>query len=234
MTRPVQCVDEQALGEVLALPQDDPRRRHLADCPRCRALVLSYQQFLDPTVEESASYGTAEHDQLSGFRHRMLGLAPAEARAPMAEPAQNGADRRSWGERLFGPSLRPVWAIVAIAIAFGVMKISPRPEHTTPEPPTLRGAAPHELAVHPPVFADSAVTLAWASNPEADAYQLRFFSIALTEIGRHDMGRDTVAKLAAADLPEPYRAGEVVLWRVVALKGGDELESSAPGSLKQP
>jgi len=234
MTRPVQCVDELALGEVLALAESDPRRRHLDDCPRCRALVVSYRQFLDPGSEEMASYGTEEHERLNAFRERLAGIAPVATPAPGGTMPAPVAEKRSWAERLFTPGLRPLWAVVAIAIAFGVMKIAPThpPENVVP---TLRGGTPEALTVRTPTYGDAgAVTLVWNAVPEADHYEVRFFSSALTELGRHAAGGDTVATLAAADLPLPYRSGEAILFRVVALKDGDELATSAPGSLKKP
>jgi len=242
MTRPVQCIDEQALGDVLALPSSDPQRRHVDECPRCRALAVSYREFLEPAPEEIASYGTAEDRQLTDFRERLTGAAPApattahdsRARAavpPASRPANAG---RSWSDRLFGRALRPVWVLAAIAIAVGVMKIAPKSPPGSPAAPVLRGGTPHELATATPSYAANGVTLAWSANPEADHYQLRFFSSALAEIGRRDLGRDTSATLATGDLPTAYASGETIFWRVVAMKSGDELESSAPGSLKKP
>ena len=242
MNRPVQCIDEQALGEVLALPLSDPRRRHVDECPRCRALTVSYREFLEPASEETASYGTSEDRRLTELRERLTGAAPAPARPardPSARAATPAASRpanapRSWSDRLFGPALRPVWAIVAIAIAFGVMRVAPKSPPGPVSPPVLRGSSPHELATAPPSYAANGVTLAWSANAEADHYQVRFFSSALAEIGRRDLGRDTSATLATGDLPAAYASGETIFWRVVAMKSGDELESSAPGSLKKP
>ena len=242
MTRPVQCIDEESLGDVLALPETDPRRRHVDECPRCRALVVSYRQFLDPAPEETASYGSAEDRRLTEHRERLAGVPATrgsaatrdDADARAATPARPAGTPRSWGERLFGPALRPVWAIAAIVIAFGVMKIAPKSPPGVTAPPTLRGGASRELATATPSYAANAVTLLWSANPEADHYQLRFFSTALAEIGRRDLGRDTSVTLATGDLPAAYAGGEAILWRVVAMKGGDELESSAPGSLKMP
>lgn len=241
MTRPVRCIAEEALGDVLALPSSDPRRRHVDECPRCRALALSYREFLEPSTEEAASYGTAEDRQLSEFRERLTGAAAATASAPpatvydaKARAAVPAAPARSWGERLFGPALRPLWAVAAIAIAFGVMRIAPKSPPGSVTTPTLRGGASHELATATPSYAANGVTLAWSANPEADHYQLRFFSTALSEIGHRDLARDTSVTLTAGELPATYTSGETILWRVVAMKGGDELESSAPGSLKKP
>jgi hypothetical protein len=242
MTRPVQCIDEQALGDVLALPQSDPRRRHVDECPRCRALAVSYREFLDPS-EEVGSYGSAEDSQLTDFREHLTGVASApagptrlhDANARAAAPARGtDGEPRSWSERLFAPALRPVWAIAAIVIAFGVMRIAPQSPPGSATAPVLRGGSAHELATATPSYAANRVTLVWSAHPEADRYQLRFFSTALAEIGRRDLGRDTSVTLAIGDLPAAYAGGETILWRVVALKAGDELESSAPGSLKQP
>ncbi len=239
MTRPVQCIAEEALGNVLALPATDPRRRHVDECPRCRALAVSYREFLEPATEEVASYGSAEDRRLTEFRERLTGVAtapapPASVRDAQARTVVPPRPVRSWSERLFGPALRPVWAIAAIAIAFGVMTIVPKSPPGSATSPTLRGGTSRELATAMPSYAAHGVTLVWSGNPEADHYQLRFFSTALAEIGRRDLARDTSVTLATGDLPAAYAGGETILWRVVAMKGGDELESSAPGSLKKP
>src|SRR4051812_47241466 len=91
MTRPVQCIDEQELGDVLALPQSDPQRRHVDECPRCRALAVSYRDFLDPASEEALSYGSAEDRQLTEFRERLTGSAPTP------DPAVRDAQARAAG-----------------------------------------------------------------------------------------------------------------------------------------
>ena len=110
---------------------------------------------------------------------------------------------RAPGAIAFGPALRPVWALAAIAIAFGVMKIAPKSPPAGA--PTLRGGNAHELGTAMPSYAAHGVTLVWSPNPEADHYQLRFFSTALTEIGRRDLARDTTVTLAIGDLPARVR-----------------------------
>lgn len=231
MTRTVSCIEAEALGEVLALPESDPRRAHVEGCPRCRALALSYRQFLAPAAETTASYGTAEDAQLTAFRERLIGLAPAVT-TPAAE-ARAAAKPRGGGP--FAPAWRPIWALAAIAIAFGVYRFTPRSARVAPEAPALRGGSAVSLAPREPVYGSGGgVTLAWPAVAGADRYQLRFFSTALAEIGRRDAGAGLEVTLGPADLPESYRNGDAVLFRVVALHGDDEVLTSALASLHRP
>jgi hypothetical protein len=246
-TRPVECVAEESLGEVLSLPEADPRRAHLDNCPRCRALVVGYRQFLEPAPAAAHSYGTAEETHLTAFRERLAGgaagsaaAAAAAAAAPVgavdtsAETRMRETGGASWWSRIFAPSMRPAWGLVAVAVLFGGLWLGPkmRPQETEP---VLRGGTTAALAIGEEVILpDGGLRLSWQPHPEAEHYELRFYSTALAEISRRDVGTGPAATIAPADMPEAYRVGEVVLYRVVALKGGDDLESSAPGSLQRP
>lgn len=242
-TRPVGCIAEESLGEVLSLPEADKRRAHLDSCPRCRALAVGYRQFLEPTAAAAHSYGTAEETHLTAFRERLSGgtagaasadAAPVGAADLSAETRLRDTDGASWWSHIFAPSMRPAWGLVAVAVLFGGLWLGPkiRPQGTEP---VLRGGTTAALAIGEVVtLPDGGLRLSWQPHPEAERYELRFFSTALAEISRRDAGTEPAMTIVAGDMPEAYRAGEVVLYRVVALKGGDELESSAPGSLQRP
>lgn len=241
MTRPVQCVEEHALGEVLALPESDPQRRHLDECPRCRALVTSYRQFLEPSREDQASYGTHEEERMNATRSKMFGV-PAHAVGfaagahhgpkPPPEISELASPKRDWRHRLFGPTMRPVWGFAAVILAFGILRLAPRPQ---PEAPVLRGGASTQILLGTPQYLpDGSVTLSWPSHNEADRYELRFYSTALAELSRRDAGLDTMVTITPTNLPDVYQRGEPVLYRVVAIHGGDDLSTSAPGTIKRP
>lgn len=234
-TRPVGCVAEEDLGDTLALPESDPRRTHLETCPRCRALVVSYRQFLEPGGDESNAYGTSEARALDRFRERLTGEAPAAAAAaPSASRGREPRDRESWWSKLFAPPLRPAWGVLAVLVVIAGVWIGPR--LAPPEPTSaLRGNPEAVLTLSEPVRrADGGVNLEWHAVPDADRYELRFFSTDLVEIGRRDLGDTTRVDLLNSDLPQTYHAGNIVLYRIVALKGGDEIEASSPGSLQKP
>ena len=43
------CRDPREALAALDLPEEDPRRRHIADCPDCRAVIRAYEEFLEPS-----------------------------------------------------------------------------------------------------------------------------------------------------------------------------------------
>jgi len=231
-TRPVDCVAEETLHEVLALPESDPRRSHLESCPRCRALVLSYRQFVAPDAQESTSYGTEEATRLDDFRGRLMSGTAAGAGA--AAPQGGGAPGGSWWSRLFAPALRPVWGLAALAIVLGGLWLGPRIGGPRGSEPVLRGGTQAALALgEVEHLADGSVRLMWQPHPEAEHYELRFYSASLEPIAGRPMGLETSVTVAPGDMPEAWRAGAVVLYRIVAMRGGDEIEASAPGSLQR-
>lgn len=143
------------------------------------------------------------------------------------------AGRRGGWRRLFEPTVRPVWGFVAVILAFVVLRLAPA--HEPRNFPAQRSGASHQIMLKAPQYqADGGVTLAWPSHNEADRYELRFYSPSLAELSRRDAGLDTMVTMAPANLPEAYQRGEAVLYRVVAIHGGDDLETSEPGTLKRP
>src|SRR4249920_3086509 len=194
----VECIDEKALGALLDLPASDPRRAHLDTCPRCRALVMSHREFQSMPLDPA--YGPREEAALRAFRAR-LGGAPSSSRASKS--------RSSWWSRLFGPAMRPAWALAALALVVGGVFLWP--QRSTHEPPTVRGGSEHSLVLLPPQEqGDGSLRFAWHGVPDADEYQIRFYSTAFVELGRRSAGGDTAIAIPLADLPQAYRSGEVI------------------------
>jgi hypothetical protein len=232
--KPVDCIAEDALGEVLLLPAGDPRRAHVESCPRCRALVVSYQGFVEPAAEDAAIYGGAERRRLDETRERMFaGTAPGTGGTAPASRRIVPAPRAPWWSRAFAPALRPAWALAAVAVVVGAVVLWPRPVLRGPEP-IVRGTADRPLALTEPApLRNGGVRLAWRPFPGAQRYEVRFYSTALSALGRFDAGSDTGASLTLGDLPAAYRSRELILYRVAAMLGQDELALSATGSLQQ-
>jgi hypothetical protein len=226
---PVQCIAEEALGEVLALPADDPRRSHLDTCPRCHALVLSYQGFLAPDANEALAYGTHEAQALDRARERLLGVAPTEEARPVVERPS-----RPWWAPLAAPQLRPVFALAAIAVVTVAIFVAPQLRRPAPSP-LVRGLGDRPMSLAEPAYGgDGSVRLVWRSSPEAQRYEVRFFSMALEPIGQADAGGDTTVTLSPARLPAAYGHGELVLYRVAALRGRDQMAISETRPIQRP
>jgi hypothetical protein len=222
------CIEPSALEEVLAAGPSDPRRLHVVACPRCRALAESFALFLTPPDDDPAT--TAKADALlTAFRERLLDSSAA----PSAGIGRDGGPK-AWWQALFAPSLRPAWAFAVVAIvAAGWYLTTQRDGVTDAGRIHLRGARLVALELTPPVFAgDGSVTLAWQPSPEADSYQVRFFSTSLAELSRLPSVSTPTARVAPGGLPGA--AGETVLYRVAALRGGDVMAMSPVGTLQKP
>src|SRR6185369_10643294 len=98
--KPIDCATETDLGELLELPEDDPRRAHIASCPRCRALAMSYERFLAAdSAADGTAYGPPEESAITAFRERLFA-------APVARAATEARPRR-WWPPFTQPAMRP-------------------------------------------------------------------------------------------------------------------------------
>jgi hypothetical protein len=223
--KPVECVAAEDVGDILVLPEGDPRRLHLESCPRCRALVVSHREFLAAHDDESI-YGEREARQMDAARARLV----AESRPATAHRGSAERPRETWWDRWFAPSLRPAWAIAGVALAAGAVLYAARLRAPAPEP-VLRGGGVEPMALgEPERRPDGGVVLRWRAEAGAERYELHFYSTSLAELGQLS-GADTSIVLAPAELPEAYRAGAIILYRVRAMRGGDAIATSPTGTL---
>lgn len=227
--KPVECIAEEALGEILALPPDDPRRSHLDTCPRCRSLMLSYQGFVAPDAQSALAYGTPEAQALDRARERLLGVGDPHEAPPVAMPRS-----RPWWAMLAAPRLRPVLALATIAVATVAVFLGSRLQGPAFDP-TVRGLGGKPMSLAEPAYArDGSVRLLWRGTAEAERYELRFFTMALEPVGQVDAGTDTTVTLAPGRLPAAYGHGELLLYRVAAMRGRDEMAVSETRPIQRP
>jgi len=85
------CLPIEELESLLAASEDDPRRRHLRACPRCRAAWAEYRGFLQsPRVVEDpvlAADLARASQRLSGVIRSETGIDAADVTAPQPTPA---------------------------------------------------------------------------------------------------------------------------------------------------
>jgi len=224
------CLPLEELALVAELPASDPRRAHVATCPRCGALVDAYTRFAEPGADADAPHVAAADARLSEFLAKTIGVAPAAAPAPTLRPAP----RESWWAALFAPAMRPALGFVVAAIVLGGIVVWPRlAEHGPTD--TLRGGPRHPDA--PTLLVRSAglhvdgLHIAWSAVPGADAYEVRVFSDGLAEIARLDANGDTVLTVPPSALPFRASPGQSLLVRVDARAHGTVIASSAPTPL---
>jgi hypothetical protein len=215
------------------------RRPHLDRCPRCRALLASYEEFLRgaplPGMDAAAAASKMRASLEDAMRSEGLG------RASGAPPA---AERRNLLLLLKGllhePGLRPILitgaTAVLVLVAAGVVTL--RQRSGAEDEALLRGrAAGIQDPFTPRVSLEEGrdrMLFAWRPQAGADGYVLLFLRSDMSEAGRLDAGTDTSLGVTVRSLPGGIRSGEVLLWRVVALQDGDELDRSAAAGLRVP
>jgi len=227
------CFLIEELEFVLSLPDDDPRRRHLDECPRCRALLASYRQFLAPDAAPAGADTADAARRLEAALDREIGAG--QMPAPVTPGGESGRTRRGWPRLL--PRGVPQRTALAMAAALALVLVLP---HVLPLPAgsggerILRGrdaAASGPVLTPPRSLYGGGLALAWTGAAGADGYRVVLYDTGLAEVATLEAGRDTTLILPAARLTALLEAHGELLWEVVALRGGDELERSRPGVL---
>ena len=221
---PTPCFAPEDVAAVLAAPDDDPRRAHARDCPKCGALLAAYRLYEAMPAPADAAEVAAAEARLQAFIAREIGGSDT-AREP--RPTPRLADRRP-RVRWFQPAL----AFAAIAIV-AVAMLWPR---STVGPPhvTLRGApatAP-PVALRGPRVAAGRFTAHWAAVAGAEKYEVRFYGTDLAHLGAL-ASTDTLVDVDASSLPFTLDPARKVLVRVVAMEAGREIAASAPQELEE-
>jgi hypothetical protein len=170
------------------------------------------------------------------MRERELGVPAGDA--PSRSPAARGAGetaRRSGGflDILFGPRLRPALALAAVVIVAGAVWLSTANRRGGEEPVMRGDVTAGELRATAVAVEPGTARLEWTPSAIADGYALVFLAPDLTEIARVPVS-EARFELKAAMLPGGLTSGTSVLWRVVALHGGDEIARSRTATLVVP
>lgn len=214
------CPPVDVLVDLLDLPADDRRRRHLDTCPRCRARLLDYEDFVaggEPLSDSELAQALVRLDaslrEAAGDPGPTPALPRREARAGLALAAL----------LLLAVAVAPLLRDAFDRGASGELR--------------LRGqGAPSALELQPARWtADGALVLSWAPLSGADAYAVRLLGAGLNPLDTREVGAETSLTLDAealrALLPE---GGDYLVWQVEAFAGGDPLATSPPASLALP
>jgi hypothetical protein len=232
------CLAPEELESVRVLSPEDPRRREAEACPRCRGLLVSYDEFLEDRSVPPGVDPERAAPQLRDAFERALGEARGPARA--ARPARATERKmRPWWAALLGPRL--AWgaavAIVAVAGLYAGAHWRPlaRDEEvlrTAPDSSEARGQD-RPVLLEPRAVAVG-LELRWRSTPGADAYRVVFLGEDLAQLASLGPAPDTVAVLVAAHLPSGLLPGRTVAWQVEALQGGYVIKASGTALLTLP
>jgi hypothetical protein len=235
-------IEPEDLGALEGLPTDDPLLRQLESQPRARAQYRAYRDFVAPgDVPEGARVHEAEA-RLAEVLERELGTPIG--RTPEAVPgARSAAPARSQGgggflSLLFGPRMRPAFALAVMLVVAGGVWIYTATRQ--PGEPILRGGT-RAGPLGGPVggvatgrLADGTVRLTWTPSAGAESYAVVFLSPELAEIARVRGITETHLDLRPGALPAGLMSRSQVLWRVVAMRGPDELTRSSTLTVTLP
>lgn len=202
-------ITDEQMALVLELPPEDERRRHLYECPRCHSRMLQFQEFL--AAEEIPGVDSAAADARLA-REFDAALAPVST-----------MPRR----RRRGTMLSLVAAAVVVTGAVLLWR---------PDPPSelrLRDGAettvPARVTSQPAEAATTGgVKLSWKAFTDADGYRVELRAPSLEVVATLET-KGTGLRISAEKISE---YGDGVMWRVMALSGGDILSTSIPRSLR--
>lgn len=233
------CPPIEEFEAIRRLDARDPRRRHVEECPRCRALLAAYRAFMAGRDELA---DPAAEARLGELLAREIAAEPEPESVPAPVPASPGppplGGLLAFLRTLAGPQLlRPALAAATVLI-IGIAVLrpwQPAPEHDI----VLRGesspGAERVVVLQPPrLVAGGELELGWSACPGADGYRVQLLSTGLTEVARFEVDADTTLRIPAARLAAPGAASPQLLWRVEALLDGDVIAHSRPAALPAP
>lgn len=224
------CIRPEDFGIVDTLAADHPTRVHLADCTRCQARWKAYRLFLEDSESPPRSRPEVKADAvLDGVIRKQFGLSEAEART---RPIRFLSSLRSllssrWRIRVL--ILTPPAAVAAIVIL--MLATSHR---TEPPEPAFRGieSGASLRLESPQALPDGHIRLTWSAMAGADAYRIRVLDTGLSPVLETVVPAETTAVIAPSDLGAEAGPGSRFLWRVTALREGEEIGVSGIGTLR--
>jgi hypothetical protein len=212
------CIDVDRIADVESSPEGHPLRQHVAECPRCQSLWLSYQSFMKADVSGAPDIEAARKALAETIRQK-AGVAAAPRASRLAR-------RPPWYVWL-RPGLIAAMASLLTILAVSIWRGG------GPDEPMLRGDDDAVWLLQSPQLSGESIVLEWKPVPDADAYDVQIFDDALNEVYTSGALTTTTTTIPRESMPS-VAAGESVTWRVVALRGGDVVSTSPPASLTLP
>jgi len=229
------CVAVRDLARIDSLPESAPERVHVAQCPRCRSLMLAYHEFAQPgALPEGARMAEAEAALAAMLEREVRGVR-VDTRAAVVPAGRGGA---GWWSRLVGPTpVRAAFALAALVVAAGAVWFAAQPR--LQGPPVMRGDSTGTILALRVEGAqvrsrDGAIELRWEAIRGADHYLVSFYGSDLGDLPSPPPVTDTRLVLERASLPAGLVPGSDVLWQVSAFRQGERLAQSPLISARLP
>jgi hypothetical protein len=230
------CLRPEELGELEGCPPEDPRRRHLEECPRCRALWIAYRGFMETPDPRTPGACAAEERLAEQLRAEIYGTASTPGSS--TEPPE-GETAHGFLRILLGRPLVPALAAAGLILlaVWGIQELreaGPGPgdgillrETQTAGAPVVRGLVARRRA-------DGGLALRWQTVAGADRYEVTFYGSGLAEVARLDAGRDSTLTLTPERLHSLRDRSRALFWRVTAYRMGDPVGDSELEVLDDP
>ncbi len=233
------CMPIEELAAVVELPGSDPRRVHVATCPRCSALLATYTRFIEPGAAPDAPHVDAADALLSEFLARTIGVPTAAATRPVPATVRarpRPETRKPWWAALFAPAMRPALGFVVAAIVIGGVLVWPRMVTHGPTD-TVRGGTPDanvpKVRIEEAMISREELFVKWEAVEGADDYEVRIYSRSLAELATLKTGGPSATlNRPRSELPFEPVAGEPMLVQVEARWRGEVIALSAPVPLR--
>jgi hypothetical protein len=249
MTEPCHTLEE--LAAVAELPPGDPRRAHLDACPRCRASLRSYREFMEPAELPAEARSQWARERLAATLEREVagsgaepglefagaGAAPSWERTGLGTVVQRALARlRSGGSPALWPALAAVTVALLLVIVMpsGVLRRAP----TAPALRGPEGQARNTWGGAARLLDSGATVFTWREIPGPERFAVLLYGPDLGEIARFDAARDTFlivppAGPLAGDGDRRMPPG-ARFYRIVGLRGGEEYARSGLLRLPRP
>ena len=134
-----ECIEIDEMLEVLELPDDHPRRRHLETCPRCSARLVSLKSFLDISeVPAEADLEDADRRLSEAVEERIVCTSLPREDLPAVQKPRPSALALVLDYFRRQP-LRPILAAAVVAVVVLSVRMAVHTPEELSGPRTLRG-----------------------------------------------------------------------------------------------
>ncbi len=227
------CPAIEELETLLALPADDPRRRHVDDCSRCRSLADMLTEFASHPAAPAEAGFAAVDARLRDTIAELTGVTEREDVAVAASPFREVRPASRAPRWSFG-ALRPAFAFAAVLVVATAGVALWRANSPGPVMRDASGTAAAAFTASVSPQLDGALRIVWTPAEGADGYRVLFLDPSLREIARLDAISASEVTLRAEALPPGLTHGVEVAWQVEALAGTDRVAVTDARTLRVP